>query len=164
MSETVVEVSPVDVLVTLQRVNKTEEQVRQHWLNEILGLAQLLTKNQGAPEGLTYGALGGLQYAIRQLQHSYGCRHLDELEERYAEDELRSYPTSKEEADRTCAHFFRPGMDMRIDKCNFPDGVRYRVYVHSEYFQPRQGFIAAGTTLASVDREFPPLSQVHKHF
>jgi hypothetical protein len=162
MSETV-DISPVDVLRAVERANASEDNLRKLWLREIDGLARLLNKNQGEATGLTYGALGGMLYALRQLQQSYGCRSLEELEERYAADQLRSYPTTMEEVHRTAEHFLHPGMDLRIDTIRLPnDIVHYRLYLGKEFTTQNKRYYPAGTMLASIEREYPPLSQVHE--
>ena len=155
--------SPVDVLVALQRLNKDEETLRKQWIAELDGLIRLINKNDGKVEGITFAALGGIQYAIRQLQHSYDCRDLDHLERCYAQDELRSYPQTQAEVQETCDQSYEPGMEIMIDKVNLPVGTRFRIYVQKAFARGKR-YLPAGALLHSTSRPYPPLSKVHEHF
>lgn len=156
---------PSEILAAIERATIAPEVSRERWLAELDGLVRLLGKSGAGPEGLTYGTLGGIQYVLNRLQESFKCRPLSDLEDCYAEDQLSSYHTSQEALDRTAQYFGCPGMELQVDKIRVtPDLTYYRLTVASDYTAPNRPRIAAGTILGSVDREFPPLSQVHSRF
>lgn len=162
-SQEAISYSPIEVLATLQCLNKDEEALRKQWIADLDGLVRLIVKNEGQAEGITYAALGGIQYTIHQLQRSYACRELEDLERRYSEDELRSYPQSQAEVRETCEYHYQPGMEIMIDKVNLPVGTRFRIYIAKAFSRGRQ-LLTAGTLLHSTSRQYPPLSKIHEHF
>lgn len=152
----------VDLLSALQRGGRDEGHLRSMLSKELFNLAKVI-EHDPTPNGMTYGAMGGIMYCLRQLQISFGSRDIDELEELYAKVELTSYPSSDDEMERTRKHYQQLGTIVVVEKCKFgTDLFRYRVVAPLAHtngegmaFQPLQ-------LIHSIDREFPPLSEIAK--
>lgn len=160
MSEIKEEINPIDLLNALERGRRSETFIRKELILRLKGFVKLLDKNS-EPDGLTIGSLGGIQYCINELQKSFSCRDLSELEERFAGFELTGYPSTKEELDRTLEHYKNLNLAFEVDTCKFGnDQVRYRLTSNADQFDSNGKYYRKDKLLPSIDKEFPSLDEL----
>ena len=156
---------PSDVLSSLQVANRDQALVINEAISGVAKMAKVLEQIPFQADSLNLALIGGIHHQLMLLEALIAKKTLAEMSDLYAKGEILSFCENDDQVKRTCEHYSKLGAQgLMIDGCRLPDGMVYkRVRVDRDQKLKDGTKLTQGQILPNIDREIPPMAELHSH-